>query len=114
MENTKRQVSNITSPEAGVKARVNRQAQDAQTETKEINRIQSPGKQYQPRFSRNRTKQEQERRRRTVPMPHQCQYGGYDRRKGDNCPAFGKRCRKCNKENHFSSVCKSAGRGPES
>ena len=92
-----------------MKARVNREAQDAQTETKEINRIQSPGKQYQPRFSRNRTRQEQERRRRTSPTPHQCQYCGYDHRKGDNCPAFGKRCRKCNKENHFSSVCRSAG-----
>jgi hypothetical protein len=110
MKNIKRQVSDITSPEAEVKARVNREAQDAQTETKEINRIQSPGKQYyQPRFSRNRTRQEQERRQRTSPTPHQCQYCGYDHRKGDNCPAFGKRCRKCNKENHFSSVCRSVG-----
>ena len=80
MENIKRQVSHITSPEAEVKARVNREAQDAQ----------SPGKQYQPRFSRNRTKQEQEKRRRSSPITHQWQYCGYDHRKGDNCPSFGK------------------------
>ena len=27
------------------------------------------------------------------------------RSKRENCPAFGKRCNKCNKQNHFANVC---------
>ena len=29
--------------------------------------------------------------------------------KGRDCPAYGKKCRKCHKWNHYSSVCKSDG-----
>ena len=38
-----------------------------------------------------------------------CRYCGYDRkhRKIEDCPAYGKRCHKCQKLNHFASVCKS-------
>ena len=36
-------------------------------------------------------------------------YCGYDRkhRKIEDCPAYGQRCHKCQKLNHFASVCKS-------
>ena len=38
-----------------------------------------------------------------------CRYCGYDRkhRKIEHCPAYGQRCHKCQKLNHFASVCKS-------
>ena len=108
MENIKRQVTAITSPEAEVTARVDRDTQSTQAEIKEINRLQAPEqRRYQGRFCPNPPNQEQETRQRTSPSPRQCQYCGYNHRRGDNCPAFGKRCRKCNKENHFSSVCRS-------
>ena len=36
-----------------------------------------------------------------------CGYCGYEHSKGkSNCPAYGKTCRKCHKDNHFESVCK--------
>ena len=35
-----------------------------------------------------------------------CNYCGISHNRG-NCPAYGKRCQKCGKENHFKSVCKS-------
>ena len=35
-----------------------------------------------------------------------CKYCGKSHNKG-NCPAFGKKCQKCRKENHFKAVCKS-------
>ena len=105
MENIKRQVTAITSPEAEVKASI-RETQETQAEIREINQIRAPRQQYPPRFST--THQDQERRRRNSPPPRQCQYSGYNHRKSHNCPAFGKRCRKCNKENHFSSVCRSS------
>ena len=35
-----------------------------------------------------------------------CKYCGKSHNKG-NCPAYGKRCQKCGKENHFKAVCKS-------
>ena len=73
---------------------------------KHFNQIRAPRQQYPPRFST--THQDQERRRHSTP-PRQCQYCGYNYRKSDHCPAFGKRCRKCNKENQFSSVYRSSG-----
>ena len=38
-----------------------------------------------------------------------CRYCGYDRKhsKIEDCPAYGQRCNKCQKLNHFASVCKS-------
>ncbi len=40
---------------------------------------------------------------------HKCQYCGLfgAHEKGKDCPAYGKKCHKCHKLNHFSSVCKS-------
>lgn len=40
---------------------------------------------------------------------HKCQYCGLFgvHEKGKDCPAYGKKCHKCHKLNHFSSVCKS-------
>ena len=35
-----------------------------------------------------------------------CKYCGKSHSRG-NCPAYGKKCQKCRKENHFKSVCKS-------
>ena len=35
-----------------------------------------------------------------------CKYCGKSHSRG-NCPAYGKKCQKCGKENHFKSVCKS-------
>ena len=39
-----------------------------------------------------------------------CKYCGKSHNRG-NCPAFGKKCQKCGKENHFKSVCKSGSDG---
>ena len=38
-----------------------------------------------------------------------CRYCGYDKkhRMIEDCPAYGQRCHKCQKLNHFASVCKS-------
>ena len=38
-----------------------------------------------------------------------CRYCGQTdtHEEGKNCPAYGKKCMKCQKFNHFSSVCKS-------
>ena len=107
METIKRQVTAITSSEAEVKASLKRETQETKAEIREINQIRAPWQQYPPRFST--THKDPERRRRNSPPSRQCQYCGYNHRKSDNCPAFGKRCRKCNKENHFSSVCRSSG-----
>ena len=39
---------------------------------------------------------------------YQCFHcGGKQRHKLENCPAFGKVCKKCSKANHFASVCRS-------
>ena len=35
-----------------------------------------------------------------------CKYCGKSHSRG-NCPAYGKKCQKCGKDNHFKSVCKS-------
>ena len=38
-----------------------------------------------------------------------CRYCGYDRKHNtfEDCPAYGQKCHKCQKRNHFASVCKS-------
>ena len=38
-----------------------------------------------------------------------CRYCGYDRKHNtiEECPAYGQKCHKCQKRNHFASVCKS-------
>ena len=37
---------------------------------------------------------------------HNCKYCGKSHNRG-NCPAYGKKCQKCGKDNHFKVVCKS-------
>ena len=37
-----------------------------------------------------------------------CKYCGKMHSKG-NCPAYGKKCQKCGRDNHFKSVCRSSG-----
>ena len=39
-----------------------------------------------------------------------CKYCGKTHSKG-NCPAYGKKCQKCGRDNHFKSVCRSSGNG---
>ncbi|CAB3981001.1 Hypothetical predicted protein [Paramuricea clavata] len=101
MENIKRQVSDIKSPQAEVKARVNREAKDAQTETKEYHHQRNN---TTPFFHKPHKTEAEERRRKTSPTPHQCQYCVYDHRKGHDYSAFGKRCSKCNKKSFFISM----------
>lgn len=48
-------------------------------------------------------KRNKSRRQTTV---RSCQYCGTHHKKG-SCPAYGKKCGKCGKINHFSKVCKS-------
>lgn len=39
---------------------------------------------------------------------NKCKFCGYSHEfKRDHCPAFGKKCSKCDKMNHFASICKS-------
>ena len=42
-----------------------------------------------------------------------CKYCGKSHSRG-NCPAYGKKCQKCGKENHFKAVCKSGNNTRES
>ncbi|PIK48832.1 hypothetical protein BSL78_14290 [Apostichopus japonicus] len=47
-------------------------------------------------------------RKKTHPMIHNCQYCGRShRRKKEECPAWGKLCTQCGKENHFAKKCRS-------
>ena len=41
-------------------------------------------------------------------IPVLCRHRGYDRKHGklEDCPAYGKTCYRCQKLNHFASVCK--------
>ena len=39
-----------------------------------------------------------------------CKYCGKSHNRG-NCPAFGKKCQKCGRENHFKAVCRSGNDG---
>ena len=39
-----------------------------------------------------------------------CKYCGKSHNRG-NCPAYGKKCQKCGKENHFKAVCRSGNDG---
>ena len=44
-------------------------------------------------------------------IPVLCRHCGYDRKHGklEDCPAYGKTCYRCQKLNHFASVCKADG-----
>ena len=35
-------------------------------------------------------------------------YGPYNKRRSAECKAFGKKCNKCGKQNHFWTICKSS------
>ena len=59
-----------------------------------------------------KSRKEGEKRRGRFPrgddsLGKACGYCGrtHDVSKPENCPAFGKRCNKCNKQNHFANVC---------
>ena len=41
----------------------------------------------------------------------QCHYCGHEQHEKLKCPAFGKKCTKCNRMNHFASVCNSNKKG---
>ena len=59
--------------------------------------------------SRNRSRgknQSQNRNRSNSNSSRNCRYCGKNHSCG-NCPAFGKKCQKCGKDNHFKVVCKS-------
>ncbi|XP_068671039.1 uncharacterized protein [Montipora foliosa] len=50
-------------------------------------------------------KKEKEYRREGTAGMNLCQFCGY-RHKRSRCPAFGKNCNMCHKQNHFAKVCK--------
>lgn len=63
----------------------------------QVDAIRRPAKYSAPqRQQQQRTKQQ--------PQQVQCKYCGYSHQKG-HCPAFGKKCSKCAKLNHFAKVC---------
>lgn len=42
----------------------------------------------------------------------QCKFcGRRHERKKEKCPAYGQKCKKCGKHNHFATVCKTSGTG---
>jgi hypothetical protein len=48
-----------------------------------------------------------DRRQRQSTIQVECKYCGRKHEKSrDKCTAFGKKCKKCGKENHFAAVCK--------
>ena len=69
----------------------------------------------QPRFNKEKPQRARgsSRGRLATPKSQSCGYCGYCGRtgthqEGRDCPAYGKKCNKCNKLNHFATVCKSA------
>ena len=68
---------------------------------KNIARVRVPNKQ--------RTFRDQRSSEEEVDTTEVCRYCGYDRKHKtiEDCPAYGQKCHKCQKRNHFASVCKS-------
>ena len=63
----------------------------------------------QQAYTQNRIKSfEKEKRSQsdTSVQMKSCTYCGKEHQKGRHCPAYGKKCHKCGKINHFSTVCK--------
>ena len=64
-----------------------------------------------PFFRNDKKKTRSEKTKPPNPKNYQCFHcGGKQRHKLENCPAFGKVCKKCSKPNHFASVCRSVSR----
>ena len=58
-----------------------------------------------PRSKPSRSKNPKAQAKRQNPMVY-CKFcGDYHERKKEKCPAWGKKCKKCNADNHFSSCC---------
>ena len=55
---------------------------------------------------RDKSRNKSKGRGRSSSLIRNCKYCGKSHNKG-NCPAFGKKCSKCRKDNHFKAVCKS-------
>ena len=58
--------------------------------------------------SRGKFRSKSQSRGRSTSGIRNCKYCGKCHDRG-NCPAYGKKCQKCGKENHFKAVCKSGG-----
>ena len=75
-----------------------------------ISRVQSHSRNYKPanRKSFGRPQVSTEKRRQDHNHKPKCEYCGLSdaHEKGSNCPAYGKKCRKCHRYNHFSAVCR--------
>ena len=52
-------------------------------------------------------KEEKENMRAGTAGMNVCQFCGYSNKRG-HCPAYGKICNACHKQNHFAKVCKAA------
>ena len=72
---------------------------------KEVARVRQQSRHRQERFQRARRPQ---RGKTPTQRPQPCGYCGRTgtHEEGSNCPAYGKRCKKCNKLNHFATVCR--------
>ena len=56
--------------------------------------------------SRGKFRSQSKGRAKSSSSVRNCKYCGKSHSRG-NCPAYGKKCQKCGKENHFKAVCKS-------
>ena len=56
--------------------------------------------------SRGKFRSQSKGRAKSSSSIRNCKYCGKSHSRG-NCPAYGKKCQKCGKENHFKAVCKS-------
>ena len=56
--------------------------------------------------SRGKFRSQSRGRAKSSSSVHNCKYCGKSHNSG-NCPAYGKKCQKCGKDNHFKVVCKS-------
>ena len=89
---------------------VNRQVREMKTEPRVVENIgrvenrKTPN--YRPQRTRSTNRKQNQPREKS--KQSKCRNCGYDHSKQDHCPAFGKRCNKCNKWNHFGAVCQSS------
>jgi len=84
---------------------MDRTAEIARVEKKDWSKPRQNTKYKKPR-ARNYEGQ-QEKPRHSAGACNYCGKKGFHK-PGENCPAYGKKCRKCGKLHHFESVCKSA------
>ena len=87
---------------------VNRQVKEMKTHQDESSNIAKVGT-YKPTSSRMRGgKQTKHRQPQEYGTQQKCNKCGYPHKQNERCPAFGKKCNRCNKWNHFASVCQSS------